>query len=211
MKRTEALLRCGVIAGPLYLGIGLLQALTREGFDMRRHALSHLSNGDLGWIQIGNFLLAGFLVILGAVGVRLALRGERAGTWGPVLLAVYGIGLVGAGVFVADPAPDFPVGALVGATGMSRAGLLHFVFGGIGFYALIAACLVFAYRFFRARSRGWALYSALTGIGFFASFAAIASGSTATATMVTFYFAVAWVWIWHSAVLMRVRSAMSFG
>ena len=54
---TETLLRCGIAAGPLYILVGLGQILTREGFDMRRHPLSLLSNGELGWIQIANFLL----------------------------------------------------------------------------------------------------------------------------------------------------------
>jgi hypothetical protein len=46
--------------------VGSAQVVTRDGFDVRRHALSHLSNGTLGWIQIGNFLLSGALVIAGA-------------------------------------------------------------------------------------------------------------------------------------------------
>jgi hypothetical protein len=32
-KRTRALLACGVVAGPLYVVVGLVQALTRSGFD----------------------------------------------------------------------------------------------------------------------------------------------------------------------------------
>jgi hypothetical protein len=44
----KALLTGGVVAGPLFIMVGLLQAFTREGFDLRRHPLSLLSNGDLG-------------------------------------------------------------------------------------------------------------------------------------------------------------------
>lgn len=39
--------------------------LTGEGFDMRRHALSLLSNGDLGWIQVA-ISRSGVPVIAGA-------------------------------------------------------------------------------------------------------------------------------------------------
>jgi len=55
--------------------------------------------------------------------------------------------LIGVGVFVADPGLGFPPGASLESTGMSRSGLLHFVFGGLGFYALIGASFVFARRF----------------------------------------------------------------
>jgi hypothetical protein len=198
-RRTATLLRCGVAAGPLYIAIGLAQVLVRDGFDVRRHALSLLSNGDYGWVQTGNFLLSGILVIIGAVGLRRLLYPGRGGTWGPILLAVYGLGLIGAGLFAADPAPDFPPGAHSGATEMSRTGLLHFVFGGIGFYALIAACLVFAWRFASLRQTAWAAYSAFTGVAFLMAFALIASGTISTAAMLAFYAAVAWIWIWHAA------------
>jgi hypothetical protein len=181
----------------VYVVVGVAQMLTREGFDMRRHALSLLSNGELGWIQIANFLVSGALVIAGAVGVRRLLRGQRVGTWGPLLLAIYGVGLVGAGIFPPDPANGFPPGAPVN-DGISRSGLLHFVFGGIGFYALIAACFVFARRFASRGRGGWSAYSAITGVLFFIAFAAIASGSAAPAVLLGFYAAVAWIWCWHT-------------
>ena len=38
--RTRALLACGVVAGPLFVAVGLAQLLTREGFDPTRHPLS---------------------------------------------------------------------------------------------------------------------------------------------------------------------------
>lgn len=192
------LLACGIAAGPLYILLGLAQVLTREGFDVRRHALSLMSNGDGGWVQIVNFIGSGVLVIASAVGARLLLHPGRGGTWGPALLALYGVGLIGAGIFVADPGNGFPPGTPPGTT-MTRDGLLHFTFGGIGFYALIGACFVFARRFLSLGRRRWAIYSVLTGVAFFCSFAAIASGSSSPATMLTFYAAVAWIWLWHTA------------
>ena len=96
-KPTGALLAGGLIAGPLYLVAGLAQALTRDGFDLGRHALSLLENGRLGWIQIGNFLVAGLLSIACAAGMRRVLAGGPGGTWGPRLVGVYGAGLVLAG------------------------------------------------------------------------------------------------------------------
>ena len=104
---TRLLLACGAAAGPVYVLVGLIQVLMREGFDVRRHALSLLSNGDFGWIQTTNFLVSGALVLAGALGIRRALAPGRAGTWGPILLALYGVGLIGAGVYPADPAVAF--------------------------------------------------------------------------------------------------------
>jgi len=180
----------------------------REGFDVRRHALSLLSNGDLGWIQILNFLASGVLVIAGAIGLRRVLKGSRGGTWAPVLLGGYGIGLIGAAVFVADPGLGFPPGAALESTGMSRSGLLHFVFGGFGFYALIGASFVFAHRFKTLKQAQWSVYSLITGLGFLVSFAVIASGSTSPAVILAFYAAVIWVWAWHSAVYLSVMRGM---
>jgi hypothetical protein len=74
----------------------MFQMLVRDGFDIRRHALSLLTNGNLGWIQILNFVLTGLLVIAGAFGMRRALRWGRGRTWGPLLLGVHGLGLIGA-------------------------------------------------------------------------------------------------------------------
>jgi hypothetical membrane protein len=201
---TRRLLACGVTAGPLYVVLGVVQALTREGFDMQRHPLSLLSNGDLGWIQIANFIVSGVLVLAGALGVRRVLHGGRGGTWGPILLRAWGVGLIGSGIFVADPGAGFPPG-IVEEGAMSRSGMLHFVFGALAFYALIAACLVFARRFLELRERGWALYSLVSGIGFLIVFGGIASGATSGALMLAFYAAVAWIWGWHTAVLARLR------
>jgi hypothetical protein len=196
-------LAAGIAAGPVYILVGLAQVLTREGFDIRRHALSLLSNGGLGWIQIANFVVTGLFVIAGAVGCRRALRSQIGGTWGPILLGIYGLGLIGAGIFPADPGRGFPPGSET-TKGISQSGLLHFVCGGIGFYALIAACFVFARRFFKQGHKGLAWYSMLTGLGFFAAFAAIASGSVSPAVMIAFYIAVVWIWVWHTVVLIQV-------
>jgi hypothetical protein len=48
---------------------GLLQALTRDGFDPTRHPLSLLSLGELGWVQIANFVVTGVLYLACAVGM----------------------------------------------------------------------------------------------------------------------------------------------
>jgi hypothetical protein len=175
-KLTRALLTCGVVAGPLFTIVGLAQAFTRPGFDLTRHALSLLSNGDLGWIQIGNFLLTGLLFVACAVGMREVMRGSRGGTWGPRLIAILGVGLICAAFFRADPGLGFPPGTPADANTLSWHGMVHLIVGTVSFLALIAGCFVFARRFVSQRLRGWAIYSAVTGVLFFASFAWLATG-----------------------------------
>jgi hypothetical protein len=41
------LLASGILAGPLFVAVGLIQATIRHGFDLRRHPLSLLSLGGL--------------------------------------------------------------------------------------------------------------------------------------------------------------------
>jgi hypothetical protein len=205
---TRVLLACGVVAGPVYVGVGLIQMLVRDGFDIRRHALSLLSNGDLGWIQVANFLVTGLLVIVGAAGMRRAMTGSRGGTWGPPLLGLYGLGLIGAGFFRPDPALGCPPGLPAYAYGnVSWHGIMHFVVGGIGFLGLIAACFVFARRFLALGERGWAAYSVATSVIFFAAFFGIASGSRGPFSVV-FAVAVVIAWVWISAMAARLMSAL---
>lgn len=203
---TRTLLACGVLAGPLYVAAGLIQMVIRPAFDITRHSLSLLSNGDLGWIQIANFLLAGLLVLAGAVGMRRLLRGSRGGTWGPLFLGLYGLGLIGAGIFIADPMDGFPPGTPAGTPdAMSWHGLLHFITGSVAFLSLIAACLVFARRFGTLGQRGWAAYSVATGVLFLAAFFGIASGSGGARINVAFALAVVLGWAWISAVTAQLR------
>jgi len=44
--QTTRLLACGIVAGPLFLAVGLIQAFTREGFDLRRHSHSPYEIGS---------------------------------------------------------------------------------------------------------------------------------------------------------------------
>lgn len=53
----RVLLACAAAAGPLFLIVGLIQGLTREGFDFTRYTISQLTLGDLGWIQATSFFV----------------------------------------------------------------------------------------------------------------------------------------------------------
>jgi hypothetical membrane protein len=147
---------CGVVVGPLFLAVWLIQALTREGFDLTYHPLSLLSLGDLGWIQITNFVVSGLLYVAFAAGLRRVLYHGRSGTWGPLLVALNGIGLIMAGIFTTDPGAGFPPGAPAGAPAqISWHGILHEVGFMVASLSWIAACFVFARRFAALKQRGW--------------------------------------------------------
>jgi hypothetical protein len=207
---TKALLGCGLAAGPVWVGVVLIQMLTRTGFDIRRHAVSQLTLGDLGWIQVANFILAGLLVVAFAIGTRRALDAGRAGTWGPRLIGAFGLGLIGAGIFVADPGNGFPPGAANVPGQISVHGAMHLLFASAAFLSLIiASAIVFARRFVALRQREWTVYSIATGAYFCITWLALAaSGARIAVINVAFAVGVVLAWTWLTqlaAQLVRAR------
>jgi hypothetical protein len=85
---------------------------------------------------------------------------------------------------------------------------MHFVAGGIGFFALIAACFVFTRRFAHDRQFPWAGFSFATGALFFAGFAAIGSGARAPWINLAFTATVVLVWVWISALSARLLAGL---
>ncbi|MQA95498.1 MAG: DUF998 domain-containing protein [Streptosporangiales bacterium] len=199
-RATRRLLAAGAVAGPLYVGVSLAQALTRDGFDLTRHSWSLLANGDLGSVHIANLVITGVLTTCFAAGLRRVHRG-----WAPRLIAAYGLSLIAAGVFRADPALGFPPGTAPGPGEVTWHGLLHLASGGIGFLCLTAACLVTARRYRHAGRTGRAAYSAITGVLFLAAFAGIASGAGGAALNLAFTGAVLLVWAWLAGHALDLR------
>jgi len=161
---TRALLCCAAVAAPLWAAVSLIQAATREGFDLTRHPLSALSTGSLGWLQITNFLVGGLLTVIGAAGLRRVMRGQPGGTWVPRLVRVNGIGMIAAGVFVMDPADGFPAGTPAGMPAtLSWHSYAHFASGTVAFAALIAACYILGRHYSRTGDRTSAIASRVAG------------------------------------------------
>jgi hypothetical protein len=136
---TRFLLCCGVWAGPFYLTVGLIQAKVRDGFDLARHPLSVLTNGRGGWVQTVNFVLTGLMVLAAAIGFRRVLGPKsRAITW---FLGAYGLAMLVASIFPADPVDGFPPGTPKGPpTSISTTGLVHLIAGALGFAFLAISC-----------------------------------------------------------------------
>jgi hypothetical protein len=208
-SRTRVLLACGVVAGPLFSVVGLIQAFTRPGFDLRRHALSLLENGDLGWIQISSFILTGLLFVGGAVGMRQVMRDSRGGKWGPLLVGVFGAGMVGAGLFTADPGFGFPPGTPPDSATVSWHGIVHLSVATVAFAALIAAGFVWTRRLASQRRWGWAAYTAVSAVIFFVSFAGLVSGNLllTPAFVLTALNAFVWVSVMAAMLLLEQSDA----
>ncbi|MEV6812422.1 DUF998 domain-containing protein [Micromonospora sp. NPDC051296] len=166
--RITRAINCGAIAGVVFIGVSFAQAFTRSGFDLRQHALSALTLGGLGWLQVTNFVVTGLLAGAFAIALRQALRPGRADTAGPILIGVYGIGMIGGGIFTPDPALGWPPGAPAGLPEqLSLNSALHTVCGAMAFLSLIAAGFVFARRSAGQGHRGWAAYSCANSVAAF--------------------------------------------
>jgi Protein of unknown function (DUF998) len=162
---TRTLLRCGAIGGPLFVVAFLVEGATRPGYDPLRHPVSSLALGEFGWTQTANFIVTGALLLAFAVGLRRALRPPDGSTWGPLLVGVVALGLIGAGVFVTDPVSGYPPGT-PDQLRYTTVGVLHDLFSLPVFVGLPAAMFVFCRWFAKRRSVGWALYSAASGFVF---------------------------------------------
>jgi len=156
------LLACGAIGPLLFIVVFLIEGATRPNYSAWHHFVSSLSQGEGGWMQITNFLICGVLVLCFAIGLRRVLHSGKGSTWGPILLAIFGLCLIGAGFFVTDPLLGYPPGAPRTST---VHGNLHVLLSLVAFASLTAACFVLARRFAGDPAwRGWAFYSLATGI-----------------------------------------------
>ncbi|HKV70071.1 MAG TPA: DUF998 domain-containing protein [Gemmatimonadales bacterium] len=156
------LLRCGALAGPLFIATVFIQDLTRPGFDPRVHLLSQLALGSWGWVQTLNFSLAGVLNLLYAVGLW---RGEhrRSGTWAPLPIAAFGVLLIGVAVFPTDPGKGFPPGVATPAH-PSVPGVIHALSALFLFGSLTAAIVMLSIVHAARRDRMWASYCVVSAV-----------------------------------------------
>ncbi|WP_199566573.1 DUF998 domain-containing protein [Streptomyces triticagri] len=159
---NQVLLACGLAAGPLFTVAYLVEGARRVDYKPFRHPVSSLALGPGGWAQTVNFLCAGLLSLLFAVGLW------RSGPshWGALLIGVWAVaGLMCAGAFRTDPVSGYPVGTPDQLQQPTRPGTLHDLLSLAGFLALAVACFVFA----ASGSLGWTLYSIVSGVLFAAT------------------------------------------
>lgn len=207
---TRALLACGAVAGPMYVVVTLIQALTRDGFDMKQHRFTLLTAGDLGWIHQLNMVLVGVLTVLLAVGVRQLMRAGRGALWIPRLLALFGLAYVFGGLLTSDPVAGFPVGTTAEMVQSTWQGRIQNASRGVSTLLLIATSLVLAMRLASEGRRLWAWFYPLALPGVFVVLAifgrAIGVNPAAPA-----FLAMPWVWVTMLAVHLYWREAQPRG
>jgi hypothetical protein len=191
---TRSLLGYGVLVGPLYLAVSLIQAFVRNGFDLARHPLSLLANGPGGWVQTANFVLSGLMVLAAAVGFARVLGPKlRAVTW---FLAGFGASMIAAAVFPADPVDGFPVGTPEGyPMSITTSGLIHFIVGALGFISLAVSCFFAAVAMSRRKTPSLARLSFFCGLAIVLGFFGGMAFSTAGILGIWFSVLVGWAWL----------------
>lgn len=154
---------CGVVAGPVFIGVFMVLGARRAGYDWRRHAVSSLAAGRDGWVQRANFMLVGCLYCIAARGLARSPRRAVGPALVPALTVGAGVGLIGSGLFVTDPVAGFPPSEDA-ADGVSVAptldGQLHNLCAIPIFIGIPAAALLSAGSAARRREHRWAGYSA---------------------------------------------------
>jgi hypothetical protein len=193
---TRSLLGWGVLAGPIYLGVGLLLAATRTGFDLGEHPLSLLMLGEGGWMQRTNLLASGVICGIAALGFRRAMSRTGSASRAPLLVFGFAAALVGSAVFAPDPVDGFPPGA---ESEVTAAGLLHLALGAVGFVCLAIACFLLARWIARRGDAGWSRYSWASGVLVLAGFIGGAALSQLTVGVVLLWVAVVAGYAWIAA------------
>ena len=152
---SETLLIVGVAAAVVFVAVLLVEGAVRPGYNPTYHTGSALALGDRGWIQIANFLQLGAGMFGFAVGVHQTLNSVVAA----VLLAIFGLGAIVAGVFRMDPMRGYPPGTPTGTPAdLSWRHHVHDLAGPVMFLAICGTCLAVT-----GRLQGpWQMYTWLT-------------------------------------------------
>jgi Protein of unknown function (DUF998) len=154
-----------------------------------------------GWVQTANFVLTGLIVIAAAVGFRRVLGPKSRAT--SLLLGGYGMAMIAAAIFPADPVDGFPPGTPEGfPTSISTTGLVHFIAGALAFTFLAISGFAAAWTM-RRRVSSLALLSLFSGLavvlGFF-------GGMVLPVGILGIWFAVVVGWAWLAVMSLRLGS-----
>jgi len=155
---TDLLFLAAAAAAIVFVAVLLVEGALRPDYNPTYHTGSELELGERGWVQRANFLLMGGGAFAFAVGVNRTLNDSL----GAVLLAVFALGMIVAGVFVPDPVrgypPENPSASPATTTWQAQ---VHAIVGGpVAFFALFGSCLTVATHLHGA----WRVYSVLTEV-----------------------------------------------
>ena len=142
------LLTSGQLAGVLFCGVATYGIMTRPGFELQRHAISNLTLGEGGWAMIAAFMTSGVLTLLCAVGLSHIIMEGRGRRALPILIGLYGLGLIVAGIFPPPACCGFPAGTPEDQLPvMTPSAIVHSMAFMVAFASLIVACFVATARF----------------------------------------------------------------
>lgn len=135
-------LYCGIVSPILWLGLIAFAGVLRPDFSHVTHYVSEL--GERGsttgaWMRGAAFEFTGFLYLCFAAAVLATVRRGAAVTIACLLIALEGIGRMGAGVFPCDP----------GCVRVTESQDLHRLFATIGFCSGILAAILWGFLFRR--------------------------------------------------------------
>ena len=154
MRRVASL--AGTVGPVLFFAVLLTEGAIRPGYRPLRDTISELSVGPRGWIQTANFLVFGILFMIFARGLKASLDDSGAARLGGTLLSMIGLGVLGCGLFQAEPWPP---------SSMSQSGLLHLGSAMVVFALLPAATGVLVRAFLAdVRWRSLRLATSLTSL-----------------------------------------------
>jgi hypothetical protein len=149
---TRRLALAGMRGPALFVIVFLVLGFIKPGYDPVTRMVSEGSIGELGWIQIANFLAFGAAMLAFSLGLWLGFGDRLSGRIGSALIGIWGVGLLAAGAFVSDPYPQI----------VTTHGALHLAAAVVGFNGLALACFFFAKRLWSGRP--FAIWSIATGV-----------------------------------------------
>jgi hypothetical membrane protein len=195
---TRYLSACGAIGAALFVAVFAVDGFVHENYSPLRNTVSELAIGAGGWIQIASFVVTGCLMTAFAVGLHRTMEPQHSRAtdtrdpagWGPRLIALYGLSLIVAGLFVTDP---------VRSPSTTVHGNVHLLASLVVFGGLTAACFVLGRRF---PERGWRVYSRAVGVVVPIFFIATGAGPSSLSGLLQ-RVAILAGWTWVAAVSMR--------
>ena len=150
-RETRRLALAGILGPPVFVIVFLVLGFIKPGYDPVVRFVSEGSIGELGWIQIVNFLVFGATLLVFSLALWQGFGARLSGRIGSVLIGIVGVGVVAAGVFAADPDSQI----------VTTHGALHEAVSLMAFLGLALACFFFARRFWN--DVRFAVYSIATG------------------------------------------------
>ncbi len=157
---TRRLALAGVIGPPLFVFVFLIDGFIKRGYDPVTTTVSEASIGELGWVQIANFLVFGATVLALSLGLWLGFGDRVSGRIGSVFMGIGGVGFLAAGVFVSDPYPQI----------VTAHGALHVAASLVAINGVFLACCFFVKRLWTERRFAiWSIVAAVVFTIFFSS------------------------------------------